>query len=161
MWRKKHRTLNGKVILWPDKPPEHVNARASKTYNWFWKKVLLLSNQEDIPAIISTIKQQIKSVKDGRKTRVYRTMIGMAEDAYKLKKLEGIQDYDSEIQLGEKSVYNSDQGLIYRDGEIYSTDFNQDETRIYLRDSEGVIIDTQYNGNGIEKTSYKNSKKES
>ena len=60
-WRKTHRTLDGKVILFPDKKPEHVNARGSKVYNWFWKNILLPINQQEIPAIISTIKNQIKS----------------------------------------------------------------------------------------------------
>lgn len=145
-WRKKHRILNGKVILWPDKPPEHVNARASKTYNWFWKKVLLPAKTEDIPAIISNVKEQIKNINDKRKTRVFRTMIGMAEDAYKLKKLDSILDTDTELQLGEKAVYNSEQGLIFRNGKYFTTDFSEDETKIFLRDSEGTIIDIQYNG---------------
>jgi hypothetical protein len=37
-WRKTHRTLNGRIILYPDKPPEHINARGSKVYSWFWGK---------------------------------------------------------------------------------------------------------------------------
>ena len=95
-WRKKHRILNGKIILWPDKPPEHVNARASKTYNWFWKNILLSLHQHDIPAIIGNIKNQISKEDDPKKIREYRTMIGMAEDAYQLKNLEGIMDFDTE-----------------------------------------------------------------
>ncbi len=159
-WRKKHRTLNGKIILYPDKLPEHINARASKTYNWFWKKVLLPTKAEDIPAIISNIKEQIKHVSDGRKTRVFRTMIGMAEDAYKLKKLDEIVDCDTEIQLGEKAVYNSENGLVFRNGKYYTTDFNNDETKIILRDSEGIIVDVQYNGNGKKQNSKNYSKKD-
>ena len=42
--RKNHRILKGKDILWPDKPSEHINVRASKTYNWFWKKIYLKIN---------------------------------------------------------------------------------------------------------------------
>ena len=52
-WRKRHRTLNGKIIIYPDKPPEHINARASKLNNWFWKKILLEIKTQEIPAIIS------------------------------------------------------------------------------------------------------------
>ncbi|MEF8879192.1 MAG: acetyltransferase [Candidatus Thermoplasmatota archaeon] len=147
-WRKKHRTLNGKVILYPDKPPEHVNARANKTYNWFWKKILLTTPIGDIPAIISTIKEQIKHEKDGRKTRVYRTMIGMAEDAYKLKSLDGINDFDSDLQFGEKSVYDASIGLIFKNGTFYSSEFNEEENTIIIRDQEGVVVDVQYNGKG-------------
>ena len=112
-WRKKHRILSGKVILWPDKPPEHINARASKTYNWFWKNILLDLNQHDIPAVISNIKDQIKSEDKPEKIRMYRTMIGMAEDAYKLKDLEDILDYDSELMYENKPVYNAEQGIKY------------------------------------------------
>ncbi len=145
-WRKKHRTLNGKIILYPDKAPEHVNARASKTYNWFWKNILLPSKQEDIPAIISNIKEQIKSCKDKHKTRTYRTMIAMAEDAYKLKNIEGIDTSDSELGLGEKVVYSAEQGLFFKNGKIFTTDFNENEDKIIIRDQEGTIVDVQYNG---------------
>jgi len=78
-------------------------------------------------------------------------MIGMAEDAYKLKKLENILDTDTEIQLGENAVYNSEQGLIFRNGEYFTTDFSEDESKIILRNSEGTIIDIQYNGHKEEK----------
>jgi hypothetical protein len=27
-WRKKHRILDGRVIIWPDKPPEHIDSNA-------------------------------------------------------------------------------------------------------------------------------------
>ena len=154
-WRKKHRILNGKIILWPDKPPEHVNARASKTYNWFWKKVLLPTKTENIPAIISNIKDQIKNLKDKRKIRKFRTMIGMAEDAYKMKQLDNILEVDTTLQLGEKSVYNSEQGLIFRNGEYLTIDFSEDETKSILRDQEGVILDIQYNGGKEENSNYK------
>lgn len=157
-WRKKHRILNGKVIIWPDKPPEHVNARASKTYNWFWKKVLLPTKTENIPAIISNIKDQIKNLKDKRKTRKFRTMIGMAEDAYKMKQLDNILEVDTTIQLGEKAVYNSEQGLIFRNGEYLTIDFSEDETKSILRDQEGVILDIQYNGGKEEDDVYKRNK---
>ena len=146
-WRKKHRILNGKIILYSDKPPEHINARASKTYNWFWKKILLTINTQDIPAVISTIKGQINAETDPKKIQLYRTMIGMAEDAYQLRKLEDIKDYDTELQLGKKPVYNSEQGIIYKGGKIFTTDYNKDETEIIVRDVEGVIVDVLSSGN--------------
>jgi len=73
-------------------------------------------------------------------------MIGMAEDAYKMKKLDNILDTDTELQLGENAVYNSEQGLIFKNGKYFTTDFSEDETKILLRDSEGIIVDIQYNG---------------
>jgi len=149
-WRKKHRILQGKIILWPDKPPEHVNARASKTYNWFWKRILLESSQHDIPAIISNIKEQISSEKDPGKIRVYRTMIGMAEDAYKMKNLDDIKDFDTDLMYENKPVYNSETGIIYKDGKIYTTDYTEDETEIIVRDVEGVIVNRLNSGNGKE-----------
>jgi len=155
-WRKKHRILNGKIILWPDKPPEHVNARASKTYNWFWKEILLKLNQHDIPAVIANIKDQINSETSSDKIRVYRTMIGMAEDAYQLKNLEDIMDYDQELQFSKKPVYNSEQGIIYKDGKIFTTDYSEDETEIIVRDIEGVIIDRLSSGDNGQGLSYKN-----
>jgi hypothetical protein len=139
-WRKKHRTLNGRIILYPDKPPEHINARGSKVYNWFWKRILLETNPQEIPAIISAVKGQIKRESDQKKIQVFRTMIGMAEDAYQLKRLEDIKDYDSELMLGKKPVYNSEQGVIYKGGEIYTTDYTEDEDEIIVRDIEGVIV---------------------
>jgi len=163
-WRKKHRILNGKIILWPDKPPEHINARASKTYNWFWKNILLELSQQDIPAIISNIKEQISSEEDPKKIRIYRTMIGMAEDAYKLKDLDDIMDYDTELMYENKPVYNSEAGIVYQKGKMFTTDYSEDETEIILRDVEGVIVDRLNSGNGngkktVEKTrleKYKN-----
>lgn len=149
-WRKKHRILKGKIILWPDKPPEHINARASKTYNWFWKNILLESSQHDIPAIISNIKAQVNAETDPSKIRVYRTMIGMAEDAYKLKNLDGIMDFDTELMYEKKPVYNSETGIIYKDGEIFTTDYAEDETEILVRDVEGVIVNRLSSGNGKE-----------
>jgi hypothetical protein len=143
-WRKKHRALNGKVILYPDKPPEHINARGNKVYNWFWKSILLQVNMHDIPPIISSIKQQLNTEKDGRKIRKLRTMIGMADDAYQLKQLEQIDKYDSELQLSDSNVYNSDQGIIYQNGGYITTDFSEEEDKIIIRDMEGVIIDIFY-----------------
>lgn len=140
-WRKKHRTLNGRIILYPEKPPEHINARGSKVYNWFWKRILLETNPQEIPAIISAVKGQIKRESDKKKIQVFRTMIGMAEDAYQLKRLEDIKDYDSEMMLGKKPVYNSEQGVIYKGGEIYTTDYTEDEDEIIVRDIEGIIVD--------------------
>ena len=140
-WRKKHRTLNGRIILYPEKPPEHINARGSKVYNWFWKRILLETNPQEIPAIISAVKGQIKRESDNKKIQVFRTMIGMAEDAYQLKRLEDIKDYDSELMLGKKPVYNSEQGVIYKGGEIYTTDYTEDEDEIIVRDIEGIIVD--------------------
>jgi hypothetical protein len=140
-WRNKHRTLNGKVILYPDKPPEHVNARGSKVYNWFWKKILLDNETQEIPAIISTLQSQIKREQDPKQIRMFRTMIGMAEDAYALKKLDEIKDYDSELRLG-KPVYNSESGVIYKDGDIYTTDYDEEETSILIRDVEGILLDS-------------------
>ena len=139
-WRKKHRTLNGRIILYPEKPPEHINARGSKVYNWFWKRILLETNPQEIPAIISAVKGQIKREPDKKKIQVFRTMIGMAEDAYQLKRLEDIKDYDSELMLGKKPVYNSEQGVIYKGGEIYTTDYTEDEDEIIVRDIEGIIV---------------------
>ena len=156
-WRKNHRILNGKVIIWPDKPPEHVNARASKDYNWFWKKVLLESSQHDIPAIISNIKNQISSEEDPNKIKIYRTMIGMAEDAYKLKDLEEIMDYDKELMYENKPVYNSEQGLIYKDGKIYTADYTEQEDEILVRTIEGAIVERLSSGNG-HKTLSKNDR---
>ena len=152
-WRNKHRSLNGKIILYPNKPPEHINARGSKTYNWFWKKILMIATLQEIPAIISNIKEQISNEKDSRKIQIFRTMIGMAEDAYKLKQLEDIKEYDTDLQLGEKPAYDSNIGIVYKDGEIFTTDYNEDESKIILRDIEGVIVDMQYsNNNGTQKT---------
>ena len=154
-WRKKHRILKGKVILWPNKPPEHINARASKTYNWFWKNLLLESNQHDIPAVIATIKDQIKSETDPKKIQMYRTMIAMAEDAYQLKNLEDIMEYDTELQYEKKPVYNSETGIVYKDGKIFTTDYTEEETEILVRDVEGIVVDILSSGNGkksIQKT---------
>jgi hypothetical protein len=146
-WRRSHRALNGKIILYPDKPPEHINARGNKIYNWFWKQILLSANMHDIPAIITGIKQHISHETDGRKIRTFRTMIGMADDAYKLKQLEDIDRFDSELQLGDSTVYNSDQGIIYKNGIYYITDLTEEEDKILIRDMEGIIIDIHYDGN--------------
>jgi hypothetical protein len=157
-WRKKHRILNGKIILWPDKPPEHVNARASKTYNWFWKNILLNLNQQDIPAIISNIKEQISYSEDLEKIRMYRTMIGMAEDAYKLKDLDEIMNYDTQLMYENKPVYNSETGIVYRNGKIFTTDYSEDESEILVRDVEGILVDRLGSGNGKAEKSVKKTR---
>jgi hypothetical protein len=143
-WRKKHRTLNGRIILYPEKSPEHINARASKVYNWFWKKILLNLSMQEIPAVITGIKNQIKSEDDPKRIKLYRTMIGMAEDAYSFKRIEDIKDYDMELELGEKSVYSSSGGIFYKNGKIFSADYNENESKILIRDIEGLIIDVLY-----------------
>ena len=154
-WRKKHRTLNGRIILYPEKSPEHINARGSKVYNWFWKRILLETQPQEIPAIISGIKNQIKRESDNKKIQVFRTMIGMAEDAYQLKRLEGIKDYDSELMLGKRPIYNSEQGVIYKGGNIYTTDYTEDEDEIIVRDVEGVIVDALSSDDKQESTKLK------
>ena len=78
---------------------------------------------------------------DKKRIQIFRTMIGMAEDAYQLKRLEDIKDYDSELMLGKQPVYNSEQGVIYKGGNIYSTDYDEDESEIIVRDIEGVIVE--------------------
>ena len=143
-WRQKHRTLNGRIILYPDKPPEHINARGNKLYYWFWKNILLLMNPQEIPALITSIKNRISHETDGRKIRKFRTMIGMADDAYKLKQLEDIETIEPELQLGEPVKYNPDNGTIYKDGMIYTIDFSEDENSIIIRNIDGVIVDIQY-----------------
>lgn len=152
-WRKIHRSLNGKIIIYPDKPPEHINARGNKVYNWFWKKILLAVDMHEIPPIISAIKQRLSHENDGRKIRKFRTMIGMADDAYQLKKLENIKDSDTELQLGDDTTYNADQGIIYQNGNMYSTEFSEDEDKIFVRDVEGIIVDIQYANNGEKESS--------
>jgi hypothetical protein len=77
-------------------------------------------------------------------------MIGMAEDAYKLKNLEEIMDFDTEIKYENKPVYNSELGLVYRNGKIFTTDYTEDETEILVRDIEGIILDRLSSGNGKE-----------
>jgi len=156
-WRKKHRTLNGKIILYPEKSPEHINARASKVYNWFWKKILLELRLQEIPAIISGIKNQIKTEQDNKKVKVYRTMIGMAEDAYSLKRLEDIKDYDMELELGKNLIYNSSGGILYKDGQIFTTDYNEDESKIIIRDIEGIIIDALFTNVNKQKDTTRNN----
>ena len=68
-------------------------------------------------------------------------MIGMAQDAYQFKQLEDIKDTDTELQLEHKPVFNAEDGVIYRNGTIYTTDYNEDESEILIRDIEGIIID--------------------
>ena len=124
---------------------------------------MLNLNQQDIPAIISNIKNQINNESDPKRIRVFRTMIGMAEDAYQLKTLEEIMDFDTEIQYEKKPIYNSEQGIIYKDGKIFTTDYSEDETEIIVMDIEGILIDRlSSGGNGSKKvektrtTVYKN-----
>ena len=140
-WRKTHRTLNGRIILYPDHPPEHINARGSKVYNWFWRRILQETELQEIPAIISGLQDKMKAESDPQKMQVLRTMIGMADDAYKLKQLEDISEYDTELQIEKKPIMNSEDGVIYRNGNIYTTDYNEDESKILLRDIEGIILD--------------------
>ena len=147
-WRKTHRSLGGKVILYPEKQPEHVNARGNKTYNWFWKKILLPISLHDIPALISMMKQRINREDDKRKIRKFRTMIGMANDAYQLKQLENISDYDSDLQMGTDAALNNTKGLLYQGGKMYSTELNEQEDAILIRDMEGIIVDIHYDNNG-------------
>lgn len=151
-WRKSHRTLNGRIILYPDKPPEHINARASKVYNWFWTKILREIKPQEIPAIVSGLQDAIHAEKDPRKIQVLRTMIGMAGDAYQFKQLEDIKDYDTELQLERKAIYNSENGVIYRNGNIYTTDYNEDESEILIRDIEGIVLDVLSSEDKIVKT---------
>jgi len=158
-WRKTHRSLNGRIIIYPDKPPEHINARGNKMYNWFWKNILLSVTMHDIPPIITSIKQQMRNEDDQRRIRKLRTMIGMADDAYQLKQLENIDTYDGELQLTKKGAYNTDQGVIYQGGGYITTDFSEDEDKIIMRDMDGVIIDVFYgkepeenNGKGNDTT---------
>ncbi len=157
LWRKQHRTLNGRIILYPDNPPEHVNARGNKLYNWFWKKILLEIQPQEIPAVISNLQDQISGVSDGKKIQMFRTMIGMAEDAYKLKKLDDILDYDPEIMMEKKPVYNAEDGVIYKGGKLYTTDYNEDESGILVRDIEGMLLDI-LSSESIEKSSHKDER---
>ena len=89
-------------------------------------------------------------------------MIGMAEDAYQLKTLEDIMDFDTEILFEKKPIYNSEQGIIYMNSKIFTADFSEDETEIIVRDIEGILVDRFCNGgNGIkniEKSRYSNYK---
>ena len=91
--------------------------------------------------IVSGLQDAIHAEKDPRKIQVLRTMIGMAGDAYQFKQLEDIKDYDTELQLERKAIYNSENGVIYRNGNIYTTDYNEDESEILIRDIEGIVLD--------------------
>lgn len=158
-WRKTHRALDGKIILYPNKPPEHINARGNKIYNWFWKNILLPVHMHDIPAIITSIKQQIQNEDDKRRIRKLRTMIAMADDAYQLKQLEQIDSYDGELQLSKTGPYNTNQGIIYQKGGYITTDFSEDEDKIIIRDMDGVIIDTIY-GNETDESNNNGGKQD-
>ena len=151
-WRKQHRTLNGRIILYSEKPSEHINARGSKLYNWFWHQILLKAEPQDIPGIISGLQDKVSIEHESQKIRMYRTMIGMAEDAYQLKRLEDIKDYDPELILGKKPVYNAETGVIYKNGTMYTTDYTEDEDAILLRDIEGIIKDVLYSETRNENT---------
>ena len=83
---------------------------------------------------------------------MYRTMIGMAEDCYRLRNLEDIGDFDTELMYEKKPVYNSETGIVYKDGKIFTTDYSEDETEILVRDVEGIIIDRLSSGNGKKQT---------
>lgn len=152
LWRKQHRTLNGRIILYPEKPPEHINARGNKLYHYFWNAILLNAEPQDIPGIISTLRSRITTKQEPQKIRMIRTMIGMAEDAYQLKRLEDIKDYDSELYLGKKPVYNAETGVIHKNGVMYTTDYSENEDSILLRDVEGIIKDVLYSEPGTEQT---------
>ena len=160
-WRKRHRALNGKIILYPDKPPEHINARGNKVYNWFWKNILLSVEMHDIPAVITNIKHQIQNEDDKQRIKELRTMIAMADDAYQMKQIENIDIYDGELQLSTTGPFNTNQGIIYQRGGYITTDFSFEEDKIIVRDMDGVIIDVLYgnesddkeNNGGEEKTS--------
>lgn len=140
-WRRSHRTLNGRIILYPDHPPEHVNARGSKVYSWFWREVLLGLHAADIPPIISTLQDCIKATRGPQEIQRYRTMIGMAEDCYQLKQLDEIDRFDPELQMNPTVSYDSEEGVIHRDGSVSTMDYNQEETAILLRDIEGILRD--------------------
>jgi hypothetical protein len=101
----------------------------------------MTSKPQNIPAIISALKKDIKNESEKTKIRVFRTMIGMAEDAYQFKQLEDIKDVDTELQIEHVPTYNSNNGIIYRNGKLFTSDFNEDETSILIRDIEGIIID--------------------
>jgi len=98
-------------------------------------------NQHDIPAVITHIKKQITKESDPKRIRKYRTMIGMAEDAYKLKNLEDIMDYDTELMYDKKPIYDSEAGIIYKNGSIFTTDYTEDESEILIRNVEGGILE--------------------
>jgi hypothetical protein len=139
-WRLKHRTLIGRVILHPEQPPEHVNARASKAYSWFWREMLRL-HLSDIPALVSILQDCIKTTKSPQMIQRFRTMIGMAQDCYQLKQLEDIDRFDPEIQLSPVRSYDSEEGVVHQDGSSVTTDYNEEESAILLRDLEGVLRD--------------------
>ncbi len=43
--------------------------------------------------------------------------------------------------------------MIYKDGKIYTTDYNEDESKIIVRDVEGIIVDVQHSESGGQETS--------
>jgi len=96
---------------------------------------------ENSEQIASALKNDIKNEADKSRIRFYRTMIGMAEDAYQFKQLENIIEYDTELQIDSNPIFNSDSGIIYRNGKMFTTDYNHDETSILIRDIEGILLD--------------------
>lgn len=140
-WRRQHRTLNGRVILYPDHPPEHVNARGSKVYSWFWREVLLGLSASEIPAVVSTLQDCIKAARGPQEIQRYRTLIGMAEDCYQLKQLEEIDRFDPDLQLNPSVSYDSEEGVVHRDGSAMTMDYDAEESAILVRDIEGILRD--------------------
>lgn len=140
-WRRRHRTLGGRVILYPDRAPEHVNARGSKVYSWFWREVLLGLSIAELPAVVSTLQDCIKAAQSSQEIQRYRTMIGMAEDCYQLKQLEEIDRFDPDLQLSPTVSFDSEEGVVYRDGSSMTVDYDTEESAILLRDIEGIIRD--------------------
>ena len=71
-------------------------------------------------------------------------MIGMAEDAYSLKRLEEIKDYDTELGLSKNAIYSSSGGVLYKNGKIFTVEYNENESKILIRDIEGIIINALF-----------------
>ena len=71
--------------------------------------------------------------------------------------LEDIKDYDMEIELGKNPIYNSGEGIIYKDGQIFTTDYTDDESKIIIRDIEGIIIDAIYSREESQKIENRNN----
>jgi len=71
-------------------------------------------------------------------------------------------DFDTELLYEKKPVYNSELGIIYKDGKIFTADYTEDETEILVRDVEGVIVNRLSSGNGkkdirtVRNNKYKN-----
>ena len=95
--------------------------------------------------------------KDHDKIKLFRTMIGMAEDAYSLKRLENIKDYDMELELGKDALYTSSGGILYNKGQLLTADYNENESKILIRDIEGIIIDVLYSKKEIQSNNKRNN----